>query len=289
MLNASSLWIHLNRECAGGAVAGLPMRFIHPDDGWFERTRGRPGRGVPPGRKAVRGPGIRTSEDGMEDSRRLWAMQDNDSNRRAGTCVGLRRAGRHTDLKRQSQHHLTTVINPLSKGAALALALLFWTGCASSNVDPARPRHDTGYVDFYAEPAGMLSWRIEQIDSRSGKAKILFEQYAPLKERIVRLALRPGRHQLRVSFLNLVIVQPATVEVEVRDGRVTPVKVRLIEAGTVLVETKEVRVGATYYGRYGRATKLRSNETTRFQVQAQAREPEAFEPKARMPYAVQGG
>ena len=157
-------------------------------------------------------------------------------------------------------------------------------GCASRNVDPPAPGSHVGYLDFYADPPGPLSWNVEKIDSPSGKAHTLFQQYAPLEDRILRLAVRPGSYHLRVSFFNLVTLGPAEAVAEVEAGKITPVKIDLIERGTVLVESKETRAGGTYYGRFGRSTRLRDNETTRFELRATAGPVEIYRPKAQMPY-----
>jgi len=173
------------------------------------------------------------------------------------------------------------ILSRLAAGLALGMVL---TSCACHNVNPASPRSHKGYLDFYAEPAGPLSWRVERIDPRSGEAHKLFEQYAPLDDPVLRLELKPGTYHLRLSFLNLVTQAPAEAVVEVQAGEITPVKINLIETGTVLVESKETRAGGTYYGRFGRSTKLRDNETPRYEVRATPEPAEAYRPKSAMPY-----
>ena len=194
---------------------------------------------------------------------------------------------------------LSTARRPGGLRQSDALLRLFLTivlglglaGCASRNVDPPKPGSHVGYLDFYADPPGPLSWHVEKIDPQSGQAHTLFQHYAPLDDRILRLAVKPGSYHLRISFFNLVTQGPAEAVAEVETGKITPVKIELIEKGTVLVESKETRAGGTYYGRFGRSTRLRENETTRYELRAAAEPPENYQPKAQMPYggpAVKG-
>jgi hypothetical protein len=165
---------------------------------------------------------------------------------------------------------------------ALALLGLLAGGCASPNVNPASARPHTGYVDFYADDADNLWWDVTDVKQN----KKVFYEFGPVKEPILRLAFKPGTYQLRVTFLNHAILVPGVADVEVRDGLVTPVTVTLVPAGTVLVETKTTAAGGTYYGRYGRRTKISSNEAVNYEVSAEPQPPIPFQPKARMPYAV---
>ena len=101
----------------------------------------------------------------------------------------------------------------------------------------------------------------------------------------LRLAFAPGHHRLRVTFLNRVITPPAEVEVEVRDGKITPFRVTLTAAGTAQVETKEVSRGGTVKGGYGRRTKLGGDETVMYGLSAAVDPPVPYKPKEQMPYA----
>jgi hypothetical protein len=172
----------------------------------------------------------------------------------------------------------------MKKQSLLALVVLglLAGGCASPNINPASARPHTGYVDFYAVNADDLWWDITDVN-RNKKA---FYEFGPVKEPILRLAFKPGTYQLRVTFLNHAILVPGTADVEVRDGMVTPVTVTLLPAGTALVETKTGRAGGTYYGRYGRRTKITNTEAVSYEVSAESQPPAPFQPKAQMPYAV---
>ena len=102
---------------------------------------------------------------------------------------------------------------------------------------------------------------------------------------VLRLAFVPGRQRLRVTFLNRVVTKPVEIEVEVQDGKVLPVRVTLTEAGTTVVKTKEESRGGTAYGRYGRRTKISSEESVMYDISAAAGPPVAYQPKEQMPYA----
>jgi hypothetical protein len=125
-----------------------------------------------------------------------------------------------------------------------------------------------------------LCWDIRQLPGN----KKLYYEFHPVTEPILRLAFKPGHYQLRVSFLNQVITRPGTAEVDVRDGMVTPVTVTLLPTGTVRVENKEGQVGSTYYGRYGRRTRIRSSEANSYEVNAEPQAPVPYQPKAEMSY-----
>ena len=155
-------------------------------------------------------------------------------------------------------------------------------GCASPNVNPASPRPHTGYVDFYAVNADNLCWDITDVN----RNKKVFYEFDPVKESILRLAFKPGPYHLRVTFLNHVIVEPGVADVEVRDGMVTPVTVTLLPAGTALVETRSGQAGSTYYGRYGRRTKITNTGAVSYKVSAEPQPPVPFQPRSQMPYAV---
>jgi hypothetical protein len=165
---------------------------------------------------------------------------------------------------------------------ALAVLGLLAGGCASPNVNPASARSNTGYVDFYADDADNLWWDITDVK----RNKKVFYEFGPVQEPILRLAFKPGQYQLRVTFLNHAILAPGVADVEVRDGMVTPVTVTLLPAGTVLVETRQAQAGGTYYGRYGRRTKISNTEAVNYEVSAEPQPPVPFQPKAQMPYAV---
>ena len=167
----------------------------------------------------------------------------------------------------------------------LAAVGLFVTGCASPNVNPPRARANTGYVDFYADSSGELIWEVARFDERRQSFRGVFSELEPPPGRALRLAFPPGHYRLRVTFMNRVVREPGLVEVEVKDGMITPVHVALISDGTTQVETKETRIGGTFKGRYGRGTKFSSDESTMYRISAAAKPAMPYQAKERMPYA----
>jgi hypothetical protein len=167
------------------------------------------------------------------------------------------------------------------------LLCLFAAGCASQNVDPAKPHAHTGYVDFVAEDDD-LCWQVERFD-KSEKLKEVFVQYSPLNDRILRLALAPGQYQLRVTFLNRVVKEPGVVDVEVKAGTITPVRVSFDELGATLMSTRSTQASGTFYGRFGRATKLRENEVMKYRVKLEREQDMPYVIKKETPYAKAPG
>jgi hypothetical protein len=167
--------------------------------------------------------------------------------------------------------------------AAVLIAL--GAGCVSPNVDPKGPARHTGYTDFYVDSPEVVCWQVVRMDDPSGEPVNLYEEYEPLEDRILRLAFAPGEYYLRISVLNHVVIDPARVVVDVKDGKITPVRVTLKEVGTTQVETRTVRVGGTYYGRYGRGTKLRLRAYGALKVNAVSLESVPYQTKAGMPYS----
>lgn len=164
----------------------------------------------------------------------------------------------------------------------LAAVGLFVTGCASPNVNPPQARAKTGYVDFYADSSSELSWEVGRFDDRSQSFKSVFSELKPPPGRVLRLAFPPGHYRMRVTFLNRVVREPGLVEVDVKDGVVTPVHVALIADGTTTVWSKEERWGRA---RHGRGDQISNNESTQYRITAEADAPRPYQVKERMPYA----
>lgn len=170
-----------------------------------------------------------------------------------------------------------------STGFVLSLVCLLAAGCASPNVDPPTPRAHTGYVDFFADNDG-LYWQVDQVEA-DGKTKPVFSQFAPLNEHILRLAFAPGQYRFRVTFMNHAIRTPGAVDVEVQEGMITPIQVTMVDVGEALVQSKSVQGGATYFGHYGRNTRITDNPNVMYQVDLAAGPVVTYKPKAAMPYA----
>jgi len=168
---------------------------------------------------------------------------------------------------------------------ALAVLACWAPGCATRNVNPAQARANTGYVDFYADSSGELSWRVARLDEQTQGFKDVFSEFAPVPGRGVRLALAPGRHRLQVSFINRLVRGPGVVEVEVKEGMITPVHVVLISDGTAEVQRKENQLGRTVHGYAGRRVETSSDPTVILRVSCEAHPPIPYQVKERMVYA----
>jgi hypothetical protein len=179
-------------------------------------------------------------------------------------------------------------ISPTNQGRTslllLAVAVVIGFGCASANVNPTTPKAHTGYVDFYTDSPEDLRWDIAQSDASTKEFKPVYSQKKPGEPGTVRLAFPPGQHQLRISFRNRAISEPAIVTVEVQEGRVTPVRIELAVAGQSSMRSKSTSVGGTVYGRYGRRTKFDTSEIELLRVIASPQPPEPFQTKEQMSY-----
>ena len=168
---------------------------------------------------------------------------------------------------------------------ALAACALGLAGCATSEINPARARANTGYVDLHAKLSPDLSWEVALFDERAQDFRRLVSDWEPPKNGILRLELAPGSHRLRVACLNRNTTGPIEFPIAVEDAKITPVRVTFTKAGTSLVETEETSTGGTVYGRYGRSTKITGTEEVRYQLSATAEAPVTYQQKAQMPYA----
>lgn len=174
----------------------------------------------------------------------------------------------------------TKTMKPLTLALFTAVLVLAAGGCASLNVNPSVAKPGMGYVDFYCVDADGLYWDIT--DTKTGKK--VFYNFNPFNEQILRVALKPGHYQLRINVLNHVINQTATADVEVREGKITPITVTLAPAGSETVRTTSTQVGGTYYGRYGRSTRIVTTQSTSFDILAEPRPQLPYQPKEQMSY-----
>src|SRR5690242_17457391 len=69
------------------------------------------------------------------------------------------------------------------------LAVLLSPGCGTPNVNPAAPRSNTGYVDFYTDSDYSLAWEVKMAEEGSSKMKTVFCEYKPLESPVLRLAV----------------------------------------------------------------------------------------------------
>ncbi len=155
--------------------------------------------------------------------------------------------------------------------------------CSTPDVNPRTPRANTGYVDFYTEGAGALSWEIKRAEPKTGTMRTVFCEYKPLPGNIVRLAAAEGNHRFELWCNNQVTTGPETVLVPVANGKVTPVRVTLTPAGSasVAIRTDEYRPTARATRR---VTRIADQEQELFQLGLSAAPPQDYQPKERMAY-----
>ena len=159
------------------------------------------------------------------------------------------------------------------------LLVLCIAGCATGDVNPSKARAHTGYVDFRADFSEPLNWQVSRQDEGAQNFTVVYSELSPPAGGILRLAFAPGNYHLQVTFLNRVVTEPGSVEVEVVDGKITPVQITLTPAGTASVQRKEQRVGMKVGGFAGRKTKLIDDESVTYQISAVAAAPLPYQPK----------
>jgi hypothetical protein len=177
------------------------------------------------------------------------------------------------------------MIAPMKGLPMLVATVLLVAGCASTNVNPSRAHAHTGYVDFHADGLDELSWQVERFDEHKQTFRRIFSELDPPAEPALRLAFPPGRYRFKVRFLNRVVSEPGVIDVEVKNGMITPVRVELIAAGESSVQTKRTNPGGTAYGRFGRRTRIRYNEAAMYRVSAEAQPSVPYQTKAWTSYA----
>jgi hypothetical protein len=170
------------------------------------------------------------------------------------------------------------------------LPQILWLGtclltlsCTSPGVNPTVPRTNTGYVDFYSNSDTELYWAIERFDTRNNAYKEVFSKMNSIKGGFLRLAFPAGHGQFRISFLNVPVVEPAMVAVDVKDGLVTPVLVELTQAGQSTVISKQTTIGASV-SRRGRRTKITDFQAVTYRASASAQPEQPYRLKEQMPY-----
>jgi hypothetical protein len=166
----------------------------------------------------------------------------------------------------------------------LAIAgCLVLVGCSTTNPNPPTPKANTGYVDFYTDSNLQLAWEIKCGDEKSGEMKTAYSEFDPLDGTTLRLASSPGNRKFQVWVMNRVTEGPEAVPVAVENGKVTPVHVTLTLAGTNSVRTKVYGFRGSAKG-YGRGTKIESEDSEVYRIEATAEQPRAYQVKEQMPY-----
>jgi hypothetical protein len=165
---------------------------------------------------------------------------------------------------------------------AISGLLLFGNGCASPDVNPGSPRPSRGYVDFFTQPKDDVWWKVDVFDSRKQDYKEFTAQFKAPGQAIFRVEARPGRHKGRISFVNQAIEAPAELEVEVREGMITPVEVKVSMGGSSYVRTVEDRMRSGFNA--GGRNKVTDSEQQLWQISATALPPVPYAPKESTAY-----
>jgi hypothetical protein len=160
---------------------------------------------------------------------------------------------------------------------------LFLASCASPDLNPASPRPNTGYVDFYTDSSLGLSWQVKQFDEATGEARTVFSKFDPVPGTVLRLPSAPGKQRFQVWFTNRATKGPQEVAVQVDDGKVTPVRVVLTPVGTTLVDQEHYAVRGSAKGA-GRRSKFTTDVNQLYDIDATAQPAQAYRPKERMAY-----
>jgi hypothetical protein len=165
---------------------------------------------------------------------------------------------------------------------ATGTVLLLANGCASPDVNPHTPRPGHGYVDLFTQPKEDVWWKVDVFDSRKEGYKEFTAQFKAPGQQIFRIEARPGLHKGRISFVNQAIEAPAEVEVEVREGMITPVEVKVTKAGSSYVRVVEdrARSGFNTAGR----NKVTDYPQQLWQISATALPPIPYTPKENTAY-----
>ena len=145
-----------------------------------------------------------------------------------------------------------------------ALLLGFAGGCATPDVNPPAARVGRGYVDLYTVPRTEAWWMLDVFDPRRQSYKEFTAQFKAPGEGIFRVEARPGRHKARISFVNQAVEAPADVEVEVREGMITPVEVKLSPGDKTYVRVVDDRAKNIH------RNKVTDYSQTRWQISAVA-------------------
>jgi hypothetical protein len=165
----------------------------------------------------------------------------------------------------------------LTQGFAVLL-LGFACGCATSDVDPAAARAGRGYVDLYTVPKTDAWWKVDVFDPRRQGYKEFTAQFKAPAEDILRVQAKPGSHKARISFVNQAIEAPAEVEVEVREGMITPIKVTLEKGDTTYVRSVDDRARDIH------RNKVSDYQQQRWKISAAAQPPVSYTPKSQTAY-----
>jgi hypothetical protein len=164
----------------------------------------------------------------------------------------------------------------------LAGILLLAGGCASPDVNPQAAQPGRGYVDLFTQPKTNVWWMVDVFDPRKQDYKEFTAQFQAPEQGIFRVQARPGRHKAKISFVNQAVEAPAELEVEVREGMITPVEVKLHQGDKTFVRVVDDR-GRSGFRTAGR-NQVNDYSQSRWQISAMALPPIPYTPKEKTSY-----
>ena len=165
---------------------------------------------------------------------------------------------------------------------AVSGLLLLTNGCASPDVNPQAARSGRGYVDLFTRPKTDVWWKVDVFDARQQNYKEFTAQFKTPEQAVFRVEARPGRHKARIGFVNQAIEAPAEVEVEVREGMITPIEVKLAQGGSSYVRVVEDRARSGY--RTAGRNRVTDYSQPLWQISATVQPPVPYTPKANTAY-----
>ena len=151
-------------------------------------------------------------------------------------------------------------------------------GCATRDVNPPATRAGRGYVDLYTVPKTEAWWKVDVFNPGRQDYKEFTAEFKAPGEGIFRVEARPGRYKARISFLNQTIEAPAEVEVEVREGTITPVQVTLTKGDSTYVRVVDDRARDVH------RNKVTDYQQQRWRISALAQSPVPYTPKEQTAY-----
>jgi hypothetical protein len=103
-------------------------------------------------------------------------------------------------------------------------------GCASASTNqPPKMKPGFGELHIYAPGETNLNWEVQRFDPKAERYRVL---YSKLKTSpAVTLPLKAGPHQLRITALNRLVLNPATVAVSVQEQTACYVRGRSLPSG----------------------------------------------------------